>query len=109
MDGDQRSTRYQPMNTHRKDLQSFRVFHHLGQDARVGNEEYLKIQVYIITGASNNIKVREYENEITAVPGFFYYLLSNIFHITSCRVPPTFKVTRLFNCLDFSIMKGSGA
>ena len=109
MDGDQRSTRYQPMNTHRKDLQSFRVFHHFGQDARVGNEEYLKIQVYIITGASNNIKVREYENEITAVRGFFYYLLSNIFHITSCRVPPTFKVTRLFNCLDFSIIKGSGA
>ena len=64
MDGDQRSTRYQPMNTHRKDLQSFRVFHHFGQDARVGNEEYLKIQVYIITGASNNIK---YENKITAV------------------------------------------
>ena len=109
MDGDQRSTRYQPMNTHRKDLQSFRVFHHFGQDARVGNEEYLKIQVYIITGASNNIKLRDYENELTAVRGLFYYLLSNIFHITSCRVPPTFKVTRLFNCLDFSIMKGSGA
>ena len=67
MDGDQRSTRYQPTNMHRKDLQSFHVFHHFVQDARVENEEYLKIQVYIITGASNNIKLREYENEITAV------------------------------------------
>ena len=38
-----------------------------------------------------------------------YPTCSNIFHSTSCLTPPTLRVTLLFSCLDFWMIKGSGA
>ena len=49
------------------------------------------------------------ENTLDRSPSLDSGICSSIRHMTSCRMPPTFRVTRLFIFRDFDIRKGSGS
>ena len=49
------------------------------------------------------------ENTLDRSPSLESGICSSIRHMTSCRMPPTFRVTLLFIFRDFDIRKGSGS